>query len=281
MFGHRSDGKELKNLSPIFRIIPSVMKERCDAQVYFNQDINITPMENYIAKKAEEGIKLSILDIIFAGVVRIIAERPQLNRFCVNGRTYARNDLTVSLAIKKSLTDSGEETNIKPYFTGNETLFEVRDILQNMIEENKKVETANSLDKFIGVLNKIPTSFIKFVVGRLIAMDKHGHLPKSIIKLSPFHTSAYITNVGSLGINSIYHHIYNFGTTSLFFAVGKKKTGFVLEDDEIVKERCVNLAFVGDERICDGYYYASSFRQMTKYFRNPKLLEKPLEEKSE
>lgn len=275
MFGHRSDGKELKNLSPIFRIIPSVMKERCDAQVYFNQDINITPMENYIAKKAEEGIKLSILDIIFAGVVRIIAERPQLNRFCVNGRTYARNDLTVSLAIKKSLTDSGEETNIKPYFTGNETIFEVRDILQNMIEENKKVETANSLDKFIGVLNKIPTSFIKFVVGRLIAMDKHGHLPKSIIKLSPFHTSAYITNVGSLGINSIYHHIYNFGTTSLFFAMGKKKKSYIYEDDEIREEKVINVAFVGDERICDGYYFASSFRQLHKYLMHPELLETP------
>ena len=62
------------------------MKERCDAQVYFNQDINITPMENYIDKKNEEGIKISILDIVFAAVVRIIAERPQLNRFCINGR---------------------------------------------------------------------------------------------------------------------------------------------------------------------------------------------------
>jgi len=275
MFGHRSDGKELKNLSPIFKIMPSVMKERCDAQVYFNQDINITPMENYIAKKAEEGIKLSILDIVFAAVVRIIAERPQLNRFCVNGRTYARNDITISLAIKKSLTDGGEETNIKPYFTGNETIFEVRQILQDLIEENKKVETQNSMDKFVNFINKIPTSVIKFVVSRLVAMDKHGHLPKSIIKLSPFHTSAYITNVGSLGINSIYHHIYNFGTTSLFFAMGKKKKSFIYEDDEIREEKAINVAFVGDERICDGYYFASSFRQLYKYLMHPELLETP------
>ena len=275
MFGHRSDGKELKNLSPIFKIMPSVMKERCDAQVYFNQDINITPMENYIAKKAEEGIKLSILDIVFAAVVRIIAERPQLNRFCVNGRTYARNDITISLAIKKSLTDGGEETNIKPYFTGNETIFEVRQILQDLIEENKKVETQNSMDKFVNFINKIPTSVIKFIVSRLVAMDKRGHLPKSIIKLSPFHTSAYITNVGSLGINSIYHHIYNFGTTSLFFAMGKKKKSFIYEDDEIREEKAINVAFVGDERICDGYYFASSFRQLYKYLMHPELLETP------
>lgn len=275
MFGHRSDGKELKNVSPLFKIIPSIMKERSDAQVYFNQDIKITPMEEYIAKKAEEGIKLSLLDIVFAAVVRIIAERPQLNRFCVNGRTYARNDLTVSLAIKKSLTDDGEETNIKPYFTGNETIFEVKDILQKMIEENKKVETKNSTDKFINALNKVPTSIFKFIVALIIFLDKHGHLPKSLIKLSPMHTSAYITNVGSLGINSIYHHIYNFGTTSLFFAMGKKKKSYIYEDDEIKEEKVINVAFVGDERICDGYYFASSFRQLHKYLMHPEMLETP------
>lgn len=275
MFGHRSDGKELKNVSPLFKIIPSIMKERSDAQVYFNQDIKITPMEEYIAKKAEEGIKLSLLDIVYAAVVRIISERPQLNRFCVNGRTYARNDLTVSIAIKKSLTDDGEETNIKPYFTGNETIFEVKDILQSMIEENKKVETQNSTDKFINALNKIPTSVFKFIIGLIKFLDKHGHLPKSLIKLSPMHTSAYITNVGSLGINSIYHHIYNFGTTSLFFAMGKKKKSYIYEDDEIKEEKVINVAFVGDERICDGYYFASSFRQLYKYLMHPEMLETP------
>ena len=275
MFGHRSDGKELKNISPIFRIMPNIMKDRSDAQVYFNQDIKISPMENYIAQKAEEGIKISILDIVFAAVIRIIAERPQLNRFCINGRTYARNDLSVSIAIKKSLTDDGEETNIKPYFSGNETLFEIKEILQNLIEENKKIETQNSTDKFINFINKIPTSVFKFVVGRLVSMDKHGHLPKSIIKLSPMHTSAYITNVGSLGINSIYHHIYNFGTTSLFFAMGKKKKSYIYEDDEIKEEKVINIAFVGDERICDGYYFASSFRQLHKYLMHPEMLETP------
>ena len=98
-------------------------------------------------------------------------------------------------------------------------------------------------------------------------------MPRKIIEVSPFHTSAFVTNVGSLGIDSIYHHIYNFGTTSLFFAVGRKKKSYVFEDDEIVKEKCVNLAFVGDERICDGYYYAHSFKMLLKLLRHPEMLE--------
>ena len=91
MFGRRSDGKELKHVSPIFRLMPIIMKERNDSQVLFKQDIPIAKMEEYINKKAEEGIKLSLMDIFYAGIVRIIAEKPKLNRFVMNGRTYARN----------------------------------------------------------------------------------------------------------------------------------------------------------------------------------------------
>ncbi|MBR1802534.1 MAG: 2-oxo acid dehydrogenase subunit E2 [Clostridia bacterium] len=276
MFGHRSDGVELKNISPEFKIIPSLMTERDDSQVFFNQDIVVTPIENYINKKAEEGYKFTYMDVIFAAVLRIIAKRPRLNRFVINGRIYARNSITISLTIKKSLSDEADESNLKIPFDGTETIFEVRDKIEKLIEENKSDPADNnSTDKTAKIISMIPTCFIKLVVWMIKKLDKHGYLPKALIKVSPFHTSAYITNVGSLGINSIYHHLYNFGTTSMFFAMGKRKKSYVYEDDEIKEEKCINIAFVGDERICDGYYYAHSFRQLCKYLAKPELLEKP------
>ena len=273
MFGRRSDGVELKTAPAEFKLMPMLMKERADSQVFFNQDVPITAIEEYISKKNEEGIKISLIDIIFAGIVRIIGQRPALNRFAKNGRVYQRKGITICMSIKKSLTDDGEETTIKVPFTGKETLFEIRDKLQTLIAENKKQDVENGTDKIADLLSKIPTGFLKAVVGYLVHLDNKGRLPKKIIEVSPFHTSAFVTNVGSLGIDSIYHHIYNFGTTSLFFAVGKKKKAYVLEDDEIVKEKCVNIAFVGDERICDGYYYAHSFKLLNKYLQHPEMLE--------
>ena len=277
MFGKRSDGKELKNVSPIFRLMPCIMKQRDDSQVYFDQDLVIKRMEEYINSKAEENIKISIMDIVFAGIVRILAERPKLNRFVINGRIYARNKITLAITIKKSLTDEGDETSVKVDFDGTENIFEVKDKLQSLIAQNKDTSVSNDTDKFAKVLSKIPTGILKFAVGLIKFLDKKGYLPKSIIELSPFHTSAVVTNVGSIGIDSIYHHIYNFGTTSMFFAIGKKKKSYVFEDDEIYKEKCINLAFVGDERICDGYYYASSFRSLVRYLTHPELLEKSIE----
>lgn len=273
MFGHRSDGKKVKDLPPFFRIIPNIMPERSDSQVYFKQDIPLKTLDEYIDKKASEGIKLSYMNIIYAALVRIIAERPKLNRFVMNGSTYQRNTIYVSLVIKKSLTDEGQETSIKLPFKGNENLFEIKEILDSAVEKNKENTTTNNTDSLAKTLSLIPDGLIRFAVKILSFLDKHGIMPKAVIDASPFHTSVFLTNVGSLGIDTIYHHIYNFGTTSMFFAMGKKKKSYIYDDDEIKEEKCITLAFVGDERICDGYYYANSFKLLNKYLKKPELLE--------
>lgn len=281
MFGHRSDGRKLKTLPPFFRVIPSVMLDRADSQVYFKQDIVLKDMDEYIDRKAAEGIKFSYMNIIYAAIVRIIAERPQLNRFAMNGSLYARNKIYVSLVIKKNFSDEGQETSIKLPFDGTENIFEVKEKLDKAIEANKDTSTANSTDNLAGALSLISDGLIRKAVKLLTFLDRHGIMPKSVISASPFHTSVFLTNVGSLGIDSIYHHLYNFGTTSMFFAMGKKKKSYVYDDEDIKEEKCITIAFVGDERICDGYYYATSFKMLNRYLKKPELLEEHAEVKQD
>lgn len=273
MFGHRSDGRKIKTLPAFFKVIPSVMLERNDSQILYKQDIPIKYLDEYIDNKAKDGIKIAYMHIIYAAIVRVIAERPRLNRFVMNGTTYARNKIYVSLAIKKNLTDDGVETTTKIEYQGTETIFDIKQKLDAIIEQNKEVEANNETDKLAKTLGLIPTGLIRVAVKFLKFLDRHGLLPKAIIKASPFHTSVFLTNVGSLGIDTIYHHLYNFGTTSMFFSMGKKKKSFIYEDEEIKEEKCITLAFVGDERICDGFYYANSFKSLFRYLKKPELLE--------
>ena len=273
MFGHRSDGRKLKTVPPFFRVIPNVMLDRSDAHVYFKQDIILKDMDAYIDKKAEEGIKLSYMNIIYAALVRILAERPYLNRFAMNGSLFARNKIFVSLAIKKNFSDEGQETTIKLPFDGTENIFEIKEKLDSAIEKNKDNSNSNNTDALAKALSLVPNGAIRVAIKLLSFLDRHGAMPKAVISASPFHTSVFLTNVGSLGIDSIYHHLYNFGTTSMFFAMGKKKKSYVYDDDEIHEEKCITIAFVGDERICDGYYYATSFKLLSKYLKKPELLE--------
>ena len=277
MFGYRLDGRKIKSIPPFFKIIPQVMRTRSDSQVYYGYDIPIKEMDEYINKKAEENIKISYMQIIYAAMVRLIAQRPQLNRFVMNGRTYARNEIYISLAIKKSLSDDGEETTIKLPFNGTENIFEVKEKLEKVITTNKDVSAENSTDILAKSLSLIPNFLLKIAVSFIMFLDKHGLLPKAIINASPFHTSAFLTNVASLGIDAIFHHLYDFGTTGLFLAMGKKKKSYIYEDDDIKQEKCISLAFVCDERICDGYYFANSVKMFNRYLKKPELLEENVE----
>lgn len=277
MFGYRSDGRKLKNIPPFFRIIPQVMRTRSDSQVYYDYDMPIKEMDEYINRKAAEGIKISYMNIVYAALVRLIALRPRLNRFVMNGRTFARNEIYISLAIKKSLSDDGQETTIKLPFNGSENIFEIKEKLDSMISENKEVAKVNETDTLATTLSLIPNFILKMAISIIMFLDKHGMLPKFIIKASPFHTSAFLTNVASLGIDAIYHHLYDFGTTGLFLAMGKKKKSYIYDDENFKEEKCISLAFVCDERICDGYYFASSVKMFNRYLKKPELLEEKIQ----
>lgn len=273
MFGLRSDGRKIKSIGAIYKVAPHVMKERADSQVYYTQDLPIRYLDEYMAKKEQEGIKLSYMHIIYAALVRLLAEKPALNRFIMDGRTYARHGITISLVIKKEMSEEVEGTDLKVSFTGSENIFEIKEKLDNTIMKNKENLTENSTDKVAKLLSFLPDWLFKFIVNILMFLDKHGMMPKAIINASPFHTSAFLTNVGSLGIDAIYHHIYNFGTTSIFLAMGKKKKSYICEEDHIVAEKAISLAWVADERICDGFYYANALKSFYRYMKKPELLE--------
>lgn len=277
MFGKRSDGRKLKKINPIFLLMPHIMKKRSDAQVFYSQEIPIAPLDEYIAKKDAEGIKISYMAIIYSSLVRILAEKPLINRFVMNGRVYARNSIDISLAIKKGMSETAEETTLKLHFHGSENIFDIKNRLEEAIVQNKDVAAENATDKLAKALSFIPSWLIKFIVNLLMFLDRHDLMPKFVIEASPFHTSAFLTNVGSLGIDSIYHHLYDFGTTGVFLAMGKKKKSLINVDDTLAEEKTLSLRWVLDERICDGYYYANAVKLFNKYMKRPELLEEHIE----
>ena len=200
----------------------------------------------------------------------------------MNGRVYTRPKIWVSFAIHHRLREDDCETTIKLGFEGTETLLEVAQAVHAAIEkETVEWKGENGTDKLARVLTRIPGPIISFAVNTLMWMDRHNLLPRAIIDLSPFHTSFFITNLKSLGINHIYHHVYEFGTTGIFMAMGKEKMVPVWKDKEVVPEKHLTFGLVSDERFCDGLYYAQSLRLLRKLMKNPAVMDTPLEEKVE
>ena len=283
MLKKRPDGRVVKTIPPIQKIMPYIMKTRTDSMNMYDDVFNCEEWDSYIKEKEAEGLKMSYMHIFIAGVVRMIALRPQLNRFIMNGRVYTRHKIYVSFVVHPKLCDGDTETTIKLEFEGTETIQEIAETINRRVkEETTDRQGENGTDKLAKVLTNIPGPVIRFAVNTLMWMDRHNLLPKAIIDLSPFHTSFFITNLKSLGINYIFHHTYEFGTTGLFFAIGKEQNHVDLDKEgNIISEKRMGWGLVTDERFCDGLYFALSLRQLRKFMKNPKLLEEPLPAKVE
>lgn len=271
----RADGKRLKNTDPMYTIAPHIMSKRMDSMNMTTIDIPYEPMKEYINKKRKENIHISHMALILAAYVRTMAEFPELNRFIVNKRIYARNEIAVGMVVLQSL-ESHEGTMSKMYFEITDTVFDINNKINSYVNENRESPENNGTEKIMKILLSVP-GLVNVGVVAFKILDKFGLLPKAIIDMSPFHMSLGITNLASIRTNHIYHHCYEFGTTSIFMAMGNLREIPKRKGDEITLVKTMPIGVTMDERICSGSYFASAFRVMKKYLANPELLESPPE----
>ena len=274
MFGFRPDGRRVKQDDPIMRLTPYIMTRRSDSQVFTTQYVDADIFSQYINEKRKEGIKITHMAIIVAAWLRTVGEMPMLNRFVAGNDVYARNELALSFVTIKGRGDSElREAVCKLYFDPSNTIFEVADKLERAIEKCRASTTNSMVNRLANTLLSIPF-LTGILVGVLKFMDRIGIMPKAIIDASPFHTSLFISNMASIKMNSIYHHIYDFGTTSVFFGVGRKITRITaVSDGKIKTQHVYPIGCVIDERIMAGAQYGATFSVLNKYLRHPELLE--------
>ena len=142
---------------------------------------------------------------------------------------------------------------------------------------NNKKEGANSAIEFLG---KLPNIIRIPIVGLFKWCDKKGMLPYSLIKDNLYYSSMIVSNLGSIKCGAIYHNITNFGTCSSLATIGEvKEEKNINESGKInIKNICefgINL----DERIADGYYFATCLQLLQYIFNNPDLLDENIEQK--
>ena len=281
-WGDRIDGRKIRTLAPMAQITAYFQWERNICSNLFEESFEITHVDRYIRQKRREGLKdFGITHVLLAAYVRGVAKYPQLNRFINGQKVYSRgDDIQYCMVVKKEMTVDSPDTSIKVHLNPRDTAEDVYNKLNAAIESVKATqELDSSLDSLIMALNLIPSVVLKFVVWLLKLLDYFGLLPKFLLELSPFHGSLFFTSMGSLGIPPIYHHLYDFGNLPCFGAFGmKRKAVEVQEDGSVVQKKYVDVKFVLDERICDGFYYATFFKYYKRLLAHPEVLDNPPEE---
>ena len=268
----RADGRKVREgLSAIERAIPYIMPKRVDAQNYVTEYVDEEAIRGYIREvRRVKGVRLSRMAVLIAAYYLSARRHPYINRFVVNSRIYQRNHFCVSFVMLKSDTNGkGIQTTVKAFLEPGDNVFTINEKSSALIEENSRPVNQNNTDKFAAFMFSIPL-LPKLVLGLARLLDHFGLLPRFVIDLSPFHTSMFITNLASIQTSSIYHHIYEFGTTSVFVSMGKSVPNFLTGE---LKSKLIPIKVVMDERICTGHDYAVFYKTMRRFLKNPALLE--------
>jgi len=277
--GDRRDGRRLRSLDPLNAMVPFIMKVKSDASNYFTDSVEITEIEKYLRAKRQQGYHgIGMLHIFIAAYIRVIAQYPGFNRFVSGQRIFARYDFEFVMTVKKDMKTTSPETSIKVTFDPRDTVFDVFAKLNKEIEKFKDEGDATDTDAAAKAFMKLPRPILKFVVYVCTKLDYFGLLPRSLIKASPFHGSVVITDLGSIGMPAVYHHLYDFGNIPVFLALGAKRKAYEPGRDGTFKQRkYMDYKLTIDERICDGFYFSQVLRLFKSIVQQPEILEGPVE----
>ena len=279
-WGDRKDGIWLKDIPAMNRIMPSLLPNRADNEAHISVDIDLRPMNEYLAKlnegRAED--KYTFYHLFSAAIGKAFILRPKMNRFIVGSKMYQRRNVTVGFTVKKKFNDHAEEALAFFTYDPKETLESYHEKIMAQIHLTKSDVEKDTSTGAMDIVAKLPQWLITAIVKFVLWLDKHGWAPEGLVGSDPNHAAIFLSNLGSIGLPGGYHHLVNWGTNSCFIVIGKKHMKMIHHPDgtEELKE-VVPMGITLDERIADGYYYSGTVALVKELLAHPELLELPVE----
>lgn len=277
-WGDRKDGVWLKDIPSMNRLMPGLMPNRTDNEAHISVDIDLGPVNAYLAKLNEGRTedKYTFFHIVSAAIGKAFILRPKMNRFIVGTKMYQRKEVTVAFTVKKRFDDHAEEALAFFTYDPKETLDSYHKKIMKVIHATKSYEEKDTSTGAMDVVTKLPQFVIDGVVKTVLWLDKRGWAPDFLIGSDPNHAAIFLSNLGSIGLPGGYHHLVNWGTNSCFVVVGKKKVKKVYDEEgNGTVQQVLPLGITLDERIADGYYYSGTVALVKELLAHPELLELP------
>ena len=281
--GDRKDGVLLKKIHSMHFVMPLMYPNRCDNEAFISERIDLTNINKYLEEKNKDNpeYKYNLFQVMVTAMLKTITLRPKMNRFIANQNMYLRNEVSAAFTIKKIFSDDGAEALAFIHSKGSDTIDTIHDEIFRQVSycrSDKKDPSTESMD----FVQKIPRFLVKLVGRGARFLDRHGWMPQSVIATDPFYASVVLSNLGSIKLHAGYHHLTNWGTTSVFCVIGEKKPRpFYDEQGSVHMRDSIDLGLTIDERIADGYYYSKTLKLLRKLLEEPQLLDRPLDEEVE
>jgi len=250
----RSDGELLSKIHPYRRMLSFMMVGRNEAIVYYDDYVRVSALLDYIERaKQVLGTEVDITHCLVASLSKAFAKNPCMNRFIAGQRLYQRKHIDLTFSMKrKRLNREAKLAAVKLRFTGEEPFADTCARINGKIEVERSGSETHS-DKELGFFTRLPRPILAFCIRTVRWLDYHNLVPASFIEHDGFYTSMFLANLGSIGMNAGFHHLYEYGTCPLFLMVGRIEERPWVVDGKVVPEKILHLRYSYDERIDDAF----------------------------
>jgi hypothetical protein len=267
---NRPDGTPAADVAPFREMMPFLMRTRNESAVYFEQDLDLTQTQRFIDDyNATHERRITVFHVFSWAVAHVLHSRPRMNRFVVGNRIYQRDGVWISYSAKKALADGSPIVVLKRRFEPNMTFEQTVDFIHGDVKEGRS-DKKSHMDKELNLFLRLPAMLLAFGVSVVRWLDSVNLLPGAYIHPDPMYASLFIANLGSVKLESAFHHLYEYGNIPLFAALGRsKKVPTVNEAGELSVRNVCTVKYSFDERIEDGLYCAHSLELLRKMVENP------------
>ncbi len=265
----RPDGALVGRVHKYRRMMFYLMPRRNDSLVLYDVYPRADKLLEYLEAAREAGFTCDITHCLVGAGFIGLRDNPKMNQFVVGRRLYARRRSSVTFSMKRERMNrtagiSAARIDDKPGETFRQ-LCERMDARINIERSGKKTYSDKELDMFL----LLPRPLMDGAVKLAHWLDYHNLLPGAFVNNDPFYVSMYIANLGSLGMDAGYHHLYEYGTCPLFMMVGKVHDRAVVEDGQVVPRKVLHLRYTYDERIDDGLTSYYGIQTANRVIENP------------
>jgi hypothetical protein len=268
MIWSRPDADPIRDLDNVRRLMPFLSPRRNDSVFHLRTQIEADSALAFVdewnrgAEKPDDP--LTLFSLYLRSLAKVIHERPGVNRFVEGGRLWQRRGVWVTFSAKMELLDGAPVVTVKREFPPGESLKEMVSGLLGELRERRSGKKTRS-DREVDWILLAPPTAIRGAVWFLRLANRWGMLPKSMIEPDPMFSSIFVANLGSVGLEAGYHHLWEYGTCSMFATLGKVY-------DRHDGARCFDVCYTFDERVEDGFHVAISLARIKENLEDPERL---------
>jgi len=250
--------------------MPFIMRGRNESVVYYEQDLEVSKTWEFMKTFSEKtGTKVTITHLLLWRAGQVLHMRPGLNRFVAGRRIYQRRGIWAVISMKKAMTEDSPDILMKykldPYWSLEDTVKAV----QGGIDRGRSTQTSFT-DLEMKILFSLPTAVVNAFARLLMKLDHYGWLPDFMLREDEMYASVAFANLGSIGLQPAFHHLYEYGNITIFAAIGKKAPRVMVgQNREPVVQDIMTIRYSFDERIHDGFYGIQALELFKHLVENP------------